>query len=136
MARVFPDSAHSRRYRLISFHGAPTNRQMFAAGDPFETHSHLYESSQYITNRGYEVLSVNYRGGAGYGFFYREPQGFGAAGASELNDIIGAAKYLGSRPDVDPKRLGVWGGSYGGRMTLLALAEAPQYFCGGCNPDR
>ncbi len=116
---------------LLFFHGGPTDRQMFAAWDPFETHSHLYEANQYLANHGYEVLSVNYRGGTGYGFEYREPRGFGAGGASELNDIIGAAKYMLSRPDVDPKRLGVWGGSYGGRMTLLALAEAPQYFAAG-----
>jgi dipeptidyl aminopeptidase/acylaminoacyl peptidase len=118
---------------LLFFHGGPTNRQMFAAWDPFETHSHLYESSQYLANHGYVVLSVNYRGGAGYGFDYREPPGFGAGGASELDDIIGAAKYMQSRADVDPKRLGVWGGSYGGRMTLLALAEAPQYFAAGAS---
>ena len=118
---------------LLFFHGGPTNRQMFAAWDPFETHSHLYESSQYLANHGYEVLSVNYRGGAGYGFEYREPARFGAGGASELDDIIGAAKYMQSRADVDPKRLGVWGGSYGGRMTLLALSEAPQYFAAGAS---
>lgn len=118
---------------LLFFHGGPTDRQMFAAWDPFETHSHLYESSQYLANHGYVVLSVNYRGGAGYGFEYREPPRFGAGGASELEDIIGAAKYMQSRSDVDPKRLGVWGGSYGGRMTLLALAEAPQYFAAGAS---
>jgi dipeptidyl aminopeptidase/acylaminoacyl peptidase len=118
---------------LLFFHGGPTDRQMFAAWDPFETHSHLYESSQYLANHGYVVLSVNYRGGAGYGFEYREPPRFGAGGASELDDIIAAAKYMQSRPDVAPKRLGVWGGSYGGRMTLLALAEAPQYFAAGAS---
>ncbi|HUA22822.1 MAG TPA: alpha/beta fold hydrolase [Steroidobacteraceae bacterium] len=118
---------------LLFFHGGPTDRQMFAAWDPFETHSHLYESSQYLANHGYEVLSVNYRGGAGYGFEYREPPRFGAGGASELDDIIAAAKYMQSRPDVAPQRLGVWGGSYGGRMTLLALAQAPQYFAAGAS---
>lgn len=118
---------------LLFFHGGPTDRQMFAAWDPFETHSHLYESSQYLANHGYVVLSVNYRGGAGYGFEYREPPRFGAGGASELSDIVAAAKYMQSRPDVAPKRLGVWGGSYGGRMTLLALAEAPQYFAAGAS---
>lgn len=116
---------------VLFFHGGPTERQMFAAWDPFETHTHLYESCQYLANHGYEVLSVNYRGGTGYGFEYREPPGFGAGGASELNDIIGAARYLLSRPEVDPKRLGVWGGSYGGRMTLLALSRASQYFAAG-----
>lgn len=118
---------------LLFFHGGPTDRQMFAAWDPFETHSHLYESSQYLANHGYVVLSVNYRGGAGYGFEYREPPRFGAGGAAELDDIIGAARYMQSRPDVDPQRLGVWGGSYGGRMTLLALAQAPQYFAAGAS---
>ncbi|HUN70747.1 MAG TPA: prolyl oligopeptidase family serine peptidase [Steroidobacteraceae bacterium] len=128
-----PRGRTARGPGLLFFHGGPTNRQMFAAWDPFETHSHLYESSQYLANHGYVVLSVNYRGGAGYGFEYREPPRFGAGGASELDDIIGAAKYMQSRPDVDPKRLGVWGGSYGGRMTLLALAEAPQYFAAGAS---
>jgi len=61
-------------------------------------------------------------------FEHREPPHFGAGGSDELNDIIGAAEYLLSRSDVEPKRLGVWGGSYGGRMTSLALASAPQFF--------
>lgn len=133
-AQLFvPRGRAGRGPALLFFHGGPTNRQMFAAWDPFETHSHLYEANQYLANHGYEVLSVNYRGGAGYGFNYREPRGFGAGGASELNDIIGAAKYMLARSDVDPKRLGVWGGSYGGRMTLLALAEAPKYFAAGAS---
>lgn len=126
-----PKRRAGKRPAVLFFHGGPTERQMFAAWDPFETHCHLYESCQYLANHGYEVLSVNYRGGAGYGFEYRESPGFGAGGASELADIIGAAKYMQSRPSVDPKRLGVWGGSYGGRMTLLALAAAPEYFAAG-----
>ncbi|MBW4050071.1 MAG: S9 family peptidase [Proteobacteria bacterium] len=126
-----PQGRPEKRPAVLFFHGGPTERQMFAAWDPFETHSHLYESCQYLANHGYEVLSVNYRGGAGYGFEYREPPGFGAGGASELKDIIAAAKYMHARPTVDPKRLGVWGGSYGGRMTLLALAAAPEYFAAG-----
>jgi dipeptidyl aminopeptidase/acylaminoacyl peptidase len=126
-----PKGADSRRPALLFFHGGPTNRQTFAAWDPFETHTHLYEANQYLANNGYVVLSVNYRGGSGYGLNFRTARGFGAAGASELNDIVGAAKYLASRPEVDPKRMGVWGGSYGGRMASLALAEAPEYFAAG-----
>jgi dipeptidyl aminopeptidase/acylaminoacyl peptidase len=118
---------------LLFFHGGPTNRQAFAAWDPFETHSHLYEANQYLANHGYIVLSVNYRGGSGYGLNFREPQGFAAGGASELNDIIGAARYMISRSDVDSKKLGVWGGSYGGRMTSLALAAAPEFFAAGAD---
>lgn len=126
-----PKAAGSRRPALLFFHGGPTNRQTFPSWDPFETHTHLYEANQYLANNGYVVLSVNYRGGSGYGLAFRTARGFGAGGASELNDIIGAAKYLASRPEVDPKRMGVWGGSYGGRMASLALAAAPEYFAAG-----
>jgi dipeptidyl aminopeptidase/acylaminoacyl peptidase len=128
-----PKGRRSKGAALLFFHGGPTNRQAFASWDPFETHTHLYEANQYLANHGYIVLSVNYRGGSGYGFEFREPPGFGAGGSAELNDIIGAAKYLLRRSDVDPRRLGVWGGSYGGRMTSLALASAPQFFAAGAD---
>ena len=116
---------------LVFFHGGPTNRQTFAAWDSFDTHTHLYEANQYLANRGYIVLSVNYRGGAGYGYEHRTPPDFGPGGAAELKDIVAAAEYLRSRPDVDPEKMGVWGGSYGGRMASLALASAPQYWVAG-----
>jgi dipeptidyl aminopeptidase/acylaminoacyl peptidase len=128
-----PKDRRSKGPALIFFHGGPTNRQTFAAWDPFETHTHLYEANQFLANQGFVVLSVNYRGGSGYGFEHRLPKGFGAAGASELQDIIGAAEYMIAHPDVDPAKLGVWGGSYGGRMTALALSRAPQYFAAGAD---
>jgi hypothetical protein len=48
-------------------------------------------------------MSVNYRGGSGYGHDFREPKAFAAGGASELNDIVGAARYTISRSDVDSR---------------------------------
>lgn len=126
-----PRGRVARGPAVLFFHGGPTERQMFAAWDPFETHAHLYEANQYLANHGYVVLSVNYRGGAGYGLDYREPHGYGAGGASELEDIIAAVSYIRSRSEVDPNRLGVWGGSYGGRMALLALSRVPQCFAAG-----
>ena len=116
---------------IVFFHGGPTNRQTFAAWDSFDTHTHLYETNQFLASRGYIVLSVNYRGGAGYGYEHRVPADFGPGGAAELKDIVAAAEYLRSRPDVDPAKMGVWGGSYGGRMASLALASAPQYWIAG-----
>jgi dipeptidyl aminopeptidase/acylaminoacyl peptidase len=116
---------------LLFTHGGPTNRQTFAAWDSFETHTHLYEANQFLAANGYVVLSINYRGGSGYGLDWREAKGFGATGASELNDIIGAAKFLQQRPEVDSQRMGVWGGSYGGRMTSLALARTPEFWVAG-----
>jgi dipeptidyl aminopeptidase/acylaminoacyl peptidase len=126
-----PRARKDRAPAIVFFHGGPTNRQTFAAWDSFDTHSHLYETNQYLANRGYIVLSVNYRGGAGFGYEFRTPADFGPGGAAELRDIVAAAEFLRSRPDVDPAKMGVWGGSYGGRMASLALASAPQYWVAG-----
>jgi dipeptidyl aminopeptidase/acylaminoacyl peptidase len=90
-----------------------------------------YAFNQYLANRGYVVLSVNYRSGIGYGMEFREALGYGAQGASEFNDVIGAGLYRRSRPDVDPDRIGLWGGSDGGYLTALGLARASDLFAAG-----
>ena len=77
------------------------------------------------------MLSVNYRSGIGYGMEFREALNYGATGASEFNDVQGAGLYLRSRPDVDPARIGLWGGSYGGYLTALGLARASDLFACG-----
>jgi dipeptidyl aminopeptidase/acylaminoacyl peptidase len=74
---------------------------------------------------------VNYRSGIGYGLDFREAMHYGRDGASEYNDIVGAGHYLRSRADVDPAKIGVWGGSYGGFMTALALARSSDIFAAG-----
>jgi dipeptidyl aminopeptidase/acylaminoacyl peptidase len=77
------------------------------------------------------VLSINYRSGIGYGLNFREALNYGPSGASEYNDVQGAGVYLRSRPEVDPARIGAWGGSYGGYLTALALARASDLFKAG-----
>jgi dipeptidyl aminopeptidase/acylaminoacyl peptidase len=77
------------------------------------------------------VLSVNYRSGIGYGLDFREALNYGAMGASEFNDVEGAGVYLRARADVDPHRIGLWGGSYGGYLTALGLARASDLFAAG-----
>ncbi|MFQ5630533.1 MAG: alpha/beta hydrolase family protein [bacterium] len=67
----------------------------------------------------------------GYGMDFREALNYGARGASEFNDVMGAGLYLRSRPDVDPDRIGLWGGSYGGYLTALGLARASDLFAAG-----
>ena len=89
-----------------------------------DAYTFMYGMNQYLADEGYIVLSVNYRGGTGYGLDFREAKHFGPAGGSEVNDIRGALRYLKTLPNVDPKRIGVWGGSYGGLMTALALSRA------------
>jgi dipeptidyl aminopeptidase/acylaminoacyl peptidase len=120
----------TRRPALLFFHGGPY-RQMLLGANPMGAYSYMYAMNQYFASRGYVVLSVNYRGGTGYGLDFRVPPKFGPYGASEFNDILGAASFLNARPDVDSKRLGVWGGSYGGYMTALALARASDTFAAG-----
>jgi dipeptidyl aminopeptidase/acylaminoacyl peptidase len=93
-----------------------------------------YVFNQYLASRGFVVLSVNFRSGIGYGLEFREALGFGAMGASEYRDVAGAGLYLRGRTDVDPSRIGLWGGSYGGYLTALALARASDLFAAGVDP--
>src|SRR5205807_971385 len=90
-----------------------------------------YALNQYLASRGFVVLSVNYRSGIGYGIEFREALHYGAQGASEFGDVLGAGLYLRGRGDVDPKRIGLWGGSYGGFLTAMGLARASQLFAAG-----
>ncbi len=115
---------------VLFFHGGP-RRQMLLGFDPKRTYSWIYAFNQYLVAEGYIVLSVNYRGGTGYGLDYREAENLGPGGGSELNDLLGAITYLRSRQDVDPNRLGIWGGSYGGFMTALGLARASAALAAG-----
>ncbi|THD81684.1 MAG: S9 family peptidase [Phenylobacterium sp.] len=115
---------------ILFFHGGPT-RQMLLGWHPMDAYTYMYGLNQYLADEGYVVLSVNYRGGSGYGLDFREALKFGPAGGSEVNDILGAAQYLRGRPDVDPKRIGIWGGSYGGLMTALGLARASDLLAAG-----
>jgi dipeptidyl aminopeptidase/acylaminoacyl peptidase len=115
---------------IMFFHGGP-QRQMLLGFHPMGAYNWMYALNQHFVAEGYIVLSVNYRGGIGYGIDYREAKNFGPNGASELNDLLGAVDYLKARHDVDPHRLGIWGASYGGLMTALGLARASDSIAAG-----
>ncbi len=123
-------SAGARHPALIFFHGG-SRRQMLLGFHYMYYYSNAYSLNQYLASQGYVVLSVNYRSGIGYGLNFREAIDYGAQGASEFNDVVGAGLFLKSRSDVDPSRIGVWGGSYGGYLTALALARASDLFAAG-----
>ena len=125
-----PGRQRARGPAVLFFHGGPV-REMLLGWHPMDAYTFMYGVNQYLADEGYVVLSVNYRGGIGYGLDFRVPANFGANGASELNDILGAALYLRGRPDVDPARIGIWGGSYGGLMTALGLARASNLLAAG-----
>jgi dipeptidyl aminopeptidase/acylaminoacyl peptidase len=122
-----PSNLQGRAPGVIFFHGGP-QRQMLLGWHYRSYYHNAYALNQYLANKGYVVLSVNYRSGIGYGLNFREALNFGSTGASEYNDVQAAGQYLRVRADVDPARIGVWGGSYGGYLTALALAKAPDVF--------
>ena len=122
-AQLFLPSGGGRHPAVLFFHGGPP-RQMLAGFHYMSAYSWMYGLNEYLAAKGYVVLSVNYRGGIGYGLNYREAENFGAGGGSETNDLLGAVSYLQQRGDVDARRIGIWGGSYGGLMTALGLARA------------
>ncbi len=115
---------------LIFFHGG-SKRQMLLGFNYGQYYSNAYALNQYFADKGYIVLSVNYRSGIGYGLNFREALNYGADGASEVNDVIGAGLYLKSRNDIDDKRIALWGGSYGGYLTAMGLAQASDLFACG-----
>jgi dipeptidyl aminopeptidase/acylaminoacyl peptidase len=121
---------NERRPAVLYTHGG-SRRQMLLGWHMMDGYSNHYALNQYLALRGFVVLSLNYRSGIGYGLDFREAPGYGAHGASELNDLIGAGRYLRQRPDVDPERVGLWGGSYGGYLTALGLSRAPDLFAAG-----
>jgi dipeptidyl aminopeptidase/acylaminoacyl peptidase len=120
----------ARGAAVLFFHGGP-RREMFLGWHPMHAYHYLYGMNQYLASKGYVVLSVNYRGGTGYGLQFREPPNFSASGGAELNDILGAIQFLRARSDIDPKRIGIYGGSYGGLMTALGLARASDALAAG-----
>ncbi|MDP4711494.1 MAG: prolyl oligopeptidase family serine peptidase [Saprospiraceae bacterium] len=115
---------------LLFFHGG-SRRQMLLGFHHRSYYHHSYAMNQWLADQGYVVLSVNYRSGIGYGMEFREALNYGATGASEFNDVLGAGLYLKNRPDVDPGKIGLWGGSYGGYLTAMGLAKAPDLFAAG-----
>lgn len=119
------------KYPVAIFIHGGSRRQMILGFHYSEYYSNAYAFNQYFANKGYIVLSLNYRSGIGYGMDFREALNYGAAGASEVNDLIGAGRYLKSRPDVDGNKIALWGGSYGGYMTAHGLARASDLFACG-----
>jgi dipeptidyl aminopeptidase/acylaminoacyl peptidase len=92
---------------------------------------YAYAENEYLASLGFTVLSVNYRLGTMYGRDFNNPPNAGWRGASEYNDVLAGAHYLQNLPNVDPHRIGLWGGSYGGYLTALGLARNSDIFAAG-----
>ncbi|MGH7471575.1 MAG: S9 family peptidase [Longimicrobiales bacterium] len=122
--------AGERRPALIFVHGGPS-RQMLPGYHYMQFYHWAYAINQWLASEGYVVMSVNYRSGIGYGRSFRQPQNTNARGNSEYQDVLAAGRYLQTRSDVDPGRIGIWGLSYGGLLTAQALARNSDLFVAG-----
>ena len=119
-----------RRPALIFIHGG-SRRQMLLGYHHRGFYHMAYAMNQYFASQGYIVMSVNYRSGIGYGREFRTAPGRGGQGNTEYGDILAAGKYLQTRGDVDPDRVGLWGLSYGGVLTAQGLARNSDVFASG-----
>jgi dipeptidyl aminopeptidase/acylaminoacyl peptidase len=128
--QLFLPKGAGKHPAIVFFHGG-SRRQMLLGWHYMYYYSNTYAMNQYLASKGYVVLSVNYRSGIGYGLNFREALNYGASGGSEYNDVMGAGLYMAARADVDPKRIGVWGGSYGGYLTAMALSRSSDLFAAG-----
>ncbi len=89
-----------------------------------------YMFNHYLASKGYTVLDIDYRGSAGYGRDWRTAI-YRFMGGRDLGDQVDGSKYLTKNYGIHPERIGMYGGSYGGFMTLMALFTAPKYFGAG-----
>jgi dipeptidyl aminopeptidase/acylaminoacyl peptidase len=120
----------ARRPAVVYIHGGGP-RQMLLGWHYRWEYANDYGANQYLTNLGFVVLSVDYRLSVGYGQTFQFADNTGARGAAEYRDILAGGRYLQSRPDVDPNRIGVWGASLGGYLTALALGRNSDVFAAG-----
>jgi len=128
--QLFETAGSGKKPAILFVHGGPM-RQMLLGWHYGDYYANSYAVNQYLASRGFVVLSVNYRLGIGYGYDFQKPRDGGAAGASEYLDVKAGGEWLAHQPQVDPSRIGVYGGSYGGFLTAMALAKDSRLFAAG-----
>jgi dipeptidyl aminopeptidase/acylaminoacyl peptidase len=129
----------ARIYRPKDMKASPNGAAvLFVHGAGYLHNVHNYWSSyareymfnQYLASKGYVVLDMDYRGSAGYSRDWRTAI-YRWMGGRDLADEVDGSKYLTKNFGIDPERIGMYGGSYGGFMTLMALFTEPKYFGAG-----
>lgn len=115
-----------RHPAIVWIHGDGVN-QNYDGWHVERNYAVYYSFHQYLLQRGYVVIAPDYRGSIGYGSAWREGV-YMDVGGKDFRDAALSAKYLETLPYVDAARIGVWGLSYGGFFTLLAVTEMPTVF--------
>lgn len=129
-ARIYrPESwnAQPNGAAAIFVHGAG---YLHNVHDYWSTYAREYMFNQYLASKGYVVLDIDYRGSAGYGRDWRTAI-YRHMGGRDLQDHVDGSRYLQQNFGIDPERVGLYGGSYGGFITLMALFNEPRHFGAG-----
>jgi dipeptidyl aminopeptidase/acylaminoacyl peptidase len=112
---------------VVFVHGAGYLQDAHAG---WSSYFHEFMFHTYLVRHGYVVLDMDYRGSAGYGRAWRTAI-YRQMGHPELEDLQDGVAWLVKTKNVDPRRVGVYGGSYGGFMVYMALFRAPDLFAAG-----
>jgi dipeptidyl aminopeptidase/acylaminoacyl peptidase len=127
-ARLYRPTTGARKGPAVIFvHGAGYLQNVHKW---WSTYFREYMFHNYLADNGYTVLDIDYRASSGYGRDWRTAI-YRHMGGKDLSDQVDGARYLARNHGVDPRRIGIYGGSYGGFITLMALFNAPETFrCG------
>jgi dipeptidyl aminopeptidase/acylaminoacyl peptidase len=128
-------TVHARVFRPEHSNGAGV---VFVHGAGYLQNAHKWWSQYFreymfhnlLTDKGYTVMDIDYRASAGYGRDWRT-EIYRHMGGKDLEDNLDGAAYMVEQYDIDAKRIGVYGGSYGGFITLMAMFTAPDVFAAG-----
>lgn len=127
-ARIYrPAAAPAAHPGVIFVHGAGYLQN---AHKWWSYYFHEFMFNNLLADNGYTVLDIDYRGSAGYGRDWRTGI-YRHMGGKDLSDQVDGARWLVDHEGVDPKRIGIYGGSYGGFITLMALFTEPHAFAAG-----
>ena len=127
-ARLFkPANAQAGGQGVVFVHGSGYLQNV---DRKWSTYYHEYLFSHVLMERGFTVIDVDYRGSAGHGRDWRTAV-YEHMGGKDLDDIVDAAKYLASDQGVNPRKIGLYGGSYGGFITLMAMFTQADVFAAG-----
>lgn len=105
---------------VVYIHGGPTS----------QTINSFNRNIQFLVNQGFFVIAPNYRGSTGYGKEFMDADRFDMGGG-DLEDVISAAEWIKKTGYLDPKKISVMGGSYGGYLTMMAVTKAPDLWAAG-----